>query len=370
MRFEVENIDGMARAGSIETSRTKIDTPAYMPCGTIGAVKAVRWSELEELDYKLVLMNALHLYLRPGIEVVDEVGGLHEFSTWRRSILTDSGGYQFFSLKGLYDIDDDGVSFQSPYDGTRHRFTPESVVEIQLALGSDIMMPLDHCAPGDASRDKVIEAGERTMDWLIRAAGRFRRSENQAQALFGIIQGGTHPDLRKKYVEKSSELDLHGYALGGISVGEDKDEGDRIVLEITPLLPENKPRYLMGVGLPGQILDGIESGIDMFDCVLPTRMARNGTLFTSRGRLNLRNSRFITDHEPLDPECSCSTCKRYSRAYLSHLHKVGEPGVLGLLSLHNLAYYRKLVSDARLAIMDGRFSSWKMETSGKWDEGV
>ncbi|MCX6645261.1 MAG: tRNA guanosine(34) transglycosylase Tgt [bacterium] len=370
MRFEVEKKDGNARAGILETSRSKIETPAYMPCATIGAVKGVRWSELEELDFRIVLMNSLHLYLRPGADVVRELGQIHAFSTWRRSILTDSGGYQFFSLKGLYDIDDEGVSFQSPYDGSRHRFTPESVVELQIGLGSDIIMPLDHCAPGDASRDVVVEAGERTLNWLFKAASRYRDSVRDSQALFGIIQGGTHIDLRQEYVNKSAELNLDGYALGGISVGEDRDEGDQIVHEITPLMPHDKPRYLMGVGLPGQILDGIESGIDLFDCVLPTRMARNGTLFTSRGRLNLRNSRFISEHEPLDIECSCATCRKYSRAYLSHLHKVGEPGVLGLLSLHNLAYYRKLVSEARMAIKDKNFTSWKKETIGRWGEGV
>jgi queuine tRNA-ribosyltransferase len=370
MRFDVEKKDGHARAGLLETSRSIIETPAYMPCATIGAVKAVRWSELEELDFRVVLMNALHLYLRPGVDVVKKLGQIHDFTTWNRSILTDSGGYQFFSLKGLYNIDDDGVSFQSPYDGSRHRFTPESVVELQIGLGSDIIMPLDHCAPGDASRDVFIEAGERTLAWLQKAADRYRESSGKDQALFGIIQGGTHVDLRKEYVNKSAELNLDGYALGGISVGEDKDEGDQIVNLITPLMPDEKPRYLMGVGLPGQILDGIESGIDLFDCVLPTRMARNGTLFTSRGRLNLRNSRFISEHEPLDTECSCATCRKYSRAYLSHLHKVGEPGVLGLLSLHNLAYYRKLVSDARKAIKEGRFSSWKNEIIIKWGEGV
>lgn len=370
MRFKAGNTDGLARAGTIELSHSIIETPAFMPCGTIGAVKGVSWSELEKLDYQLVLMNALHLYLRPGVDVLKDQGGIHMFSAWERSILTDSGGYQFFSLKGLYDIDDDGVSFQSPYDGSRHRFTPESVVDVQVGIGSDILMPLDHCAPGDASREMVIEAGDRTLRWLTRASGHFKKTAGENQALFGIIQGGTHPELRKLYLEKSAELDLPGYALGGISVGEDRVEGDEIVREITPLLPVDKPRYLMGVGLPEQVLDGIEWGIDLFDCVLPTRMARNGTLFTSRGRLNLRNSRFITDHEPLDSECACPTCRRYSRAYLSHLHKVGDPGVLGFLSIHNLAYYRKLVKDAGEAIKQAVFSNWKTEIIQKWAEGV
>lgn len=370
MRFDVENTDGNARAGILETSHSKIETPAYMPCGTTGAVKGVRWSELEEIGYRLVLMNALHLYLRPGIETVSDLGKVHVFSSWNGSILTDSGGYQFFSLKGLYEIDDSGVSFQSPYDGSKHRFSPESVVDSQVRLGSDIIMPLDHCAPGDASREKIKQAGERTIDWLGKASNRFNEIGDETQALFGIFQGGTHTDLRKDYLEQSVELDLPGYAMGGISVGEDREEGEAIIHEITPLMPSQKPRYLMGVGLPGQILDGIKSGIDMFDCVLPTRMARNGTLFTSEGRLNLRNSRFITDDKPLDPECSCGTCKRYSRGYLSHLNKVGDPGVLGLLSVHNLAYYKKLVTEARDAISGQNFNKWKSETESRWDEGI
>ncbi len=370
MRFDVAHTDSDARAGLIETCHGEIETPAFMPCATIGAVKAVRWNELEELDYRLVLMNALHLYLRPEADLVDNFGGVHEFSSWSGAILTDSGGYQFFSLKGLYEIDDSGVSFQSPYDGSRHRFTPESVIELQIKLGSDIMMPLDHCAPGDASRDEFIKAGERTIKWLAQAAGHFQKiGDRSKQALFGINQGGIHIDLRREYLERSAELDLSGYAIGGISVGEDREEGQNAVDEITPLMPANKPRYLMGVGLPGQILAGIGAGVDMFDCVLPTRMARNGTLFTSSGRINLKNSRFRNDSKPLDEECSCRTCQRYTRAYLAHLNRVGDPGVLGLLSVHNLAYYRKLVRDARDAIIKGYFNSWKSDIESKWNSG-
>ncbi len=367
MRFELEATDGRARAGVMETGHGSVETPVFMPCGTIGAVKAVRWSELEDLGYRLVLMNTLHLYLRPGVDVVERTGGIHKLTTWKGPILTDSGGYQFFSLKGLYEIDDSGVSFQSPWDGSRHRFTPESVTDAQLKLGSDILMPLDHCAPGDASREIVIEAGERTLDWLERAKKHFDESESEGRALFGIVQGGVHIDLRRQYVERSAAMALDGYALGGISVGEEREEGDRVVDEIACLLPDEKPRYLMGVGLPGQVLDAISAGIDMFDCVLPTRMARNGTLFTSHGRLNLKNAAHREEAGPIDPECTCATCARYSRAYLAHLYRAGDPGVLGLLTIHNLAYYREFVTQARAAIVSGDFERWKDETIARWE---
>ncbi len=369
MRFGIEKTDGSARAGTLETQHGSVETPAFMPCGTIGAVKAVRWNELEDLGYKLILMNALHLYLRPGAETIEQFNGVHGWSSWTGSVLTDSGGYQFFSLKGLFEVDDSGVTFQSPYDGSRHTFTPESVMDLQVKLGSDIIMPLDHCAPGDSSRDVLRKAGDRTVEWLTQALTQFNKiGDPDKQALFGILQGGTHIDLRMEYLERSVELDLQGYAIGGISVGEDREEGEGVVNEVAPLLPSDKPRYLMGVGLPDQILEGIRAGIDMFDCVLPTRMARNGTLFTSRGRVNLRNAPYKTDEAPLDPECACPTCIRYSRAYLHHLYKAGEPGVLGLLSLHNLAYYRQLVNDARNAIISNNFDKWKSETESKWEE--
>jgi queuine tRNA-ribosyltransferase len=370
MQFNLVHKDGNSRAGVLTTSVGPLETPLFMPCATIGAIKAVRWDEVEALGYKHVLMNALHLYLRPGLDVMRSFGGARNFTSWRGSILTDSGGYQFFSLKGLYKIDDDSVRFQSPYDGSEHRFTPESVIDIQTAIGSDIMMPLDQCAPGDASREKFIEAGERTIAWLVRAKNHYGKLENETQTLFGIVQGGVHLDLRKQYAERSSELNLSGYAVGGVSVGEDRSQGDEIVREIAPLLPDNKPRYLMGVGLPEQILDGIESGIDMFDCVLPTRMARNGTLFTSRGRINLTNARFKLDPEPLDKSCSCPTCRRFSRAYLAHLYKVGDPGVLGYLSIHNIAYYKTLINGSREAIIANRYSSWKSGITSGWEEDL
>ncbi|MFH1676641.1 MAG: tRNA guanosine(34) transglycosylase Tgt, partial [bacterium] len=229
MKFEISARDGNARAGLITTSRGRIQTPAFMPCGTRGAVKAVRWEELEELGYELVLMNALHLYLRPGVETIESLGGVGKFSGWKGSILTDSGGYQFFSLKGLYEIDDEGVNFRSPYDGSFHRFTPETVMELQIGLGADIVVPLDECASGDAPKNKVLQAGERTLAWLARAKRYFDSHTDENRALFGIVQGGTDIDLRKKFLEKSAGLDLAGYAMGGISVGEDKNEGDRIV---------------------------------------------------------------------------------------------------------------------------------------------
>jgi queuine tRNA-ribosyltransferase len=311
-------------------------------------------------------MNALHLHLRPGKDTVEQFGGVHPFTTWQGAILTDSGGYQFFSLKGLYSIDDDGVDFRSPYDGSSHHFTPESVIDLQVALGSDIAMPLDHCPPGDAPRDETVKASERTLKWLKRAVGRFRTIGPSSQSVFGIIQGGTDLELRREYTDRTVELNLDGYALGGISVGEDRALGDRVVSEITRLLPAEKPRYLMGVGLPGQVLDGIAAGIDMFDCVLPTRMARNGTLFTSQGRINITNAKYRTDESAIDPNCSCPSCERFSRAYLAHLYRSTEPGVLGVLSLHNLAYYLDLVRDARIAILADRFLEWKHEVEDGW----
>lgn len=370
MKFDLKATDGCARAGVIETSNSIIETPAFMPCATIGAVRAVRWQELENLDYRLILMNALHLYLRPGTDVIRNLGGVHEFTSWNRSILADSGGYQFFSLKGLFKINDDGVTFQSPYDGSTHQFSPEKVIDIQSAIGSDIVMPLDECAPGDSTREKFKTAGERTVSWLGRAKEHFRKCGQEHQSLFGIIQGGTDRELRKLFTEMSGELDLDGYAIGGVSVGEDRELGEDIVDYTASLMPQNKPRYLMGVGLPDQLLHGISAGIDMFDCVLPTRMARNGTLFTSNGRLNIGNNKFISEDGPLDSACSCATCKNYSTAYLAHLHRTGDPGVLGLLSIHNLAYYRSLIKSARDAILSGNFESWKNDVVKKWKAEV
>lgn len=368
MEFKLSASDGEARCGVIETQHARIETPVFMPCGTIGAVKAVRWSELEELGYQLVLMNALHLFLRPGHDCIKELGGVHSFTRWNRAVLTDSGGYQFFSLKGLFRIDDDGVTFQSPYDGSKHHFNPEKVIEIQTALGSDIIMPLDHCPHGNASRREIIESGERTIAWLKRAYEKFNAIGNDSQALFGIVQGGTELDLRIEYLERLQEYNLSGYALGGISVGEERAKGDEVVSRIAPRLPSNKPRYLMGVGLPDQILHGVECGIDMFDCVLPTRMARNGTLFTSRGRVNITNSRYRRDQLPLDEKCACPTCARYSKAYLAHLFRAGDPGVLGHLTIHNLSYYRELLIGAKTAIIERRFANWKNEIESGWQE--
>ncbi|HEX9745254.1 MAG TPA: tRNA guanosine(34) transglycosylase Tgt [bacterium] len=367
MKFDLAATDGNARAGTIETSRSTIETPAFMPCASSGSIRGVPWKEMEAMDYQLILMNSLHLFLRPGIDVVEEFKGAHNLSTWNRSIITDSGGYQFFSLKGLYKIDEDGVSFQSPYDGSRHKFTPESVVEIQTAIGSDIMMPLDECAPGGAGREKFEDAGERTLRWLERAKIHFEKVAGEHQNLFGIVQGGTAMDLRTEYVERTSMLDLAGYAVGGVSVGEERGTSERVVEHTVPLMPGNKPRYLMGVGLPHQIIHGIEHGIDMFDCVLPTRMARNGTLFTSRGRVNMANSIHRTNDSPLDPDCACAACSRYPLAYLAHSHRIGDPGVLGLLSIHNLAYYRKIVREARSAIIEGTFRTWKDKVNGGWE---
>jgi queuine tRNA-ribosyltransferase len=357
--FEVEARDGRARAGRLATPHGEVATPVFMPVGTAGAVKAVLHRDLREIGARILLANTYHLMLRPGAAIVAGLGGLHGFTGWDGPFLTDSGGYQVFSLAGLRKLDEDGVRFQSHLDGTVHLLSPERSMEIQQHLGADIAMAFDECPPGDAPREAVAEATARTTRWARRSRGAHRRED---QSLFGIVQGGVHLDLREASARELIDLDLPGYAVGGLSVGEPKPGRDRVLEHLDPILPADKPRYLMGVGTPEDLIDAVARGIDMFDCVLPTRNARNGQLFTSRGRISIRNARFRDDPRPPDPDCPCPTCRTASRAYLRHLHQAGEMTAATLMTLHNLFYYLDMMRAMRQSIRLCRFEEWRGET--------
>ncbi|MDB5033427.1 MAG: tgt [Chlorobi bacterium] len=336
-----------------------------MPVGTRGAVKSLRSRDVEELGARIILGNTYHLFLRPGMELMREAGGLHRFMGWDRPILTDSGGFQVFSLQELRTMSEEGVEFQSHLDGTRHRFTPENVVETQRTIGSDIAMVLDECPPAMSSYDYHRDSMERSMRWARRAWEHHLRLPfpyGHRQSLFGIVQGGTHIDLRLRSVEALRETGFDGYAIGGLAVGEPTDVMYHVVEEIAPALPADQPRYLMGVGTPQNLLECIARGIDMFDCVMPTRNARNGTAFTWNGKLNLRNAVHRNDPSPIDPECGCETCRNYSRAYVRHLFNVDEITGLVLATIHNLFFYLKLMERAREEIRAGRYLPWMRET--------
>ncbi|MBI4682404.1 MAG: tRNA guanosine(34) transglycosylase Tgt [Nitrospirae bacterium] len=313
--FRITKTDNNARLGQIHTPRGIINTPAFMPVGTNAAVKAMSPNEMKELGAEILLSNTYHLYLRPGHEIIKEVGGLHKFMKWDGPILTDSGGFQVFSLSPLRKIKNDGVEFRSHIDGSLHFLTPELVMEIQAALGSDIAMVFDECTPYPATREYALNSLKLTTEWGKRCL----KAKNENQALFGIVQGGVYKDLRKQSAEELINIGFDGYALGGLSVGEPKESMYEMINYATPLLPEDKPHYLMGIGDLLDVLEAVSAGIDMFDCVMPTRNARNGTLFTSRGRISIKREEFKKDPEPLDPNCGCYTCKNYSRAYLRHL---------------------------------------------------
>jgi queuine tRNA-ribosyltransferase len=354
--FELLARDGEARAGAFTTPHGVLETPVFMPVGTQATVKAVTPRELGELGVQIVLANTYHLYLRPGAEVVERAGGLHEFMGWSLPILTDSGGFQVFSLAARRKVTDDGVLFRSHIDGSEHLFTPESVMRTQERLGADIVMAFDECPPYPADREYVRAATERTHAW----AERCRRAHSRAdQALFGIVQGGVWPDLRRQSAERLVALDFPGYAIGGLSVGEDK-ELMRCALEATtPHLPQGKPRYLMGVGAPEDLLNGIAAGVDMFDCVLPTRNARTGALLTPAGRLNIRNAAHREDHRPVEEGCPCYTCATFTRPYLHHLFRAEELLGYTLATIHNLSFLLRLVAGAREAIFRGSFEEYR-----------
>jgi queuine tRNA-ribosyltransferase len=341
------------------TPNGRIETPAFMPVGTQGAVKAVTPRDLQDVGAEIVLANTYHLMLRPGDELVARLGGLRGFTGWKGPFLTDSGGYQVFSLSGLRKVDDEGVIFQSHVDGSTHTLTPERAMRVQANLGADIAMVLDECPPYSATREAVEAATARTTRWAERCLGTPRRPD---QWLFGIVQGGVHLDLRERSARELVALDFDGYALGGLSVGEPRQELLRVLDHCVDRLPVAKPRYLMGVGTPEDILDAVARGIDLFDCVLPTRNARNGQLFTRRGRLAIRNARYREDPRPPDPECPCYTCRTFSRAYLRHLHVAREINAATLMTIHNLAYYLDTMGRIRQSIRSGRFEEFREET--------
>lgn len=356
--FRVFATEGRARLGALLTAHGLVRTPAFMPVGTVGSVKGVDPRDLAEVGSQIILGNTYHLYLRPGDEVVARRGGLHRFNGWHGPILTDSGGFQVFSLAGLRRITPDGVEFRSHLDGSRHFFSPEKSISIQQNLGSDIMMVFDECAAAGSPRDYVLRALELTTAWARRCR-EFHEPGAGGQLLFGICQGGFHEDLRERSIAELTDIPFEGYALGGLSVGETKPEMLRILRHSAPLLPAGKPRYLMGVGTPLDILDGIEAGIDMFDCVLPTRNARTGTLFTSLGRVNIKRAEYKEDDAPLDPACGCYTCRTFSRAYLRHLYVSRELLSYRLNTIHNLTYFLDLTRRAREALRQGRFAAYK-----------
>ncbi|PKM79324.1 MAG: tRNA guanosine(34) transglycosylase Tgt [Firmicutes bacterium HGW-Firmicutes-13] len=344
-----------ARVGKVYTPHGVIDTPVFMPVGTQATVKAMTSEELKGLGIQIILSNTYHLYLRPGHQLIAEAGGLHKFMNWDRSILTDSGGFQIFSLGKLRKLTDEGALFRSHIDGSEHFLTPEKVVEIQNALGSDIMMVLDECPPYPCEYDYLKNSLKRTNRWAARCK---KVHHNEKQALFGIIQGGVYLDLRRESTEALLEMNFPGYALGGLSVGEPKELMYEVLEHTVPLVPKNKPRYLMGVGSADYLLEGIKRGVDMFDCVLPTRIARNGTVMTHKGYLTVRNAEFARDHSPLDKNCSCYTCRNYTRAYIRHLLKAKEILGVRLTTIHNLHFLNTLMVQARQSILEGRFASF------------
>jgi queuine tRNA-ribosyltransferase len=368
-RFSLLNTDGAARRGTLTLPRATVQTPAFMPVGTQGTVKAMTFEEVGELGFRLILGNTYHLYLRPGSERIARAGELPRFIGWDGAMLTDSGGYQVFSLKDLRKITEEGVHFRSTLDGSKHLFSPERVMEIEHELGADIIMAFDECPPYPATRQYMSDSVERTHRWLERCKERHEKlgGDSSGHHLFGIVQGGTYEDLRARSAAFVSELDFAGVAIGGVSVGEPPEEMVRQVAFTAPLLPANKPRYLMGVGTPTDILDAVAHGIDLFDCVLPTRMARNGTLYTSYGRAHIANAKWASDDGPIDPECGCKTCKRHSAAYLRHLHRCNEILYSRLATYHNLAFYAQLMEEIRAAIEEHRFDVLRKEKLAAWN---
>lgn len=343
-----------ARLGRLQLRHGEVETPAFMPVGTYGAVKGLDPTDLQAAGAQIVLANAFHLYTQPGAELIERLGGLHRLMAWDRPILTDSGGFQVFSLDKLRKIDEGGVTFHAPRDGSLVRLTPETVVAAQVAYGVDIAMVLDDCVALPAPKEKVVAALERTLRWAERARA-VSRDPATGPALFGIVQGGLDLDLRARCAAELRDLDFDGYALGGLSVGEGMDEMVRVVSATAPLLPGDKPRYLMGVGYPEDLVEAVAAGIDLFDCVLPTRNARNGHIFTSGGRLNIKNARFRDDPRPLDPHCACACCTRFTRAWLRHMFQQGEALAARLLSIHNVQFWLETMRGIRSAIVSGTF---------------
>lgn len=367
LTYEIEASDGAARAGLVTTSRGRVRTPCFMPVGTRGSVRALSTADLETLDAQVVLANAYHLMLRPGAEVVAGLGGIHRFAAWPGHVLTDSGGFQVFSLDPT--VDDDGVTFRSTYDGSLHRLTPEGAVAVQAQLGADVQMALDVCPPLPSPPEVLRQAVERTAAWAARA----RQAHEQAvrdgggeQAIFGIVQGGVDEQLRAESARRTTDLDFHGYGIGGLSVGETRPEMLAALGAAVAELPPDRPRYLMGVADAVGLVEAVALGVDMFDSVLPTRLARHGTILTSAGRLALRNAALARDPGPLDPDCGCAVCRRWSRAYLRHLLRVGDPAGPRLLTWHNLAWTFALVERVRRAICEGTLAGLRRKVAAVW----
>ena len=367
-RFQIEATDGKARAGRFFTPHGEVQTPVFMPVGTLATVKGVPQDTLEELGVQILLNNTYHLYLRPGVEMVRQFGGVQKFMAWDHPILTDSGGFQVFSLSDLRKVTEDGVAFRSHLDGSSHMFTPESAIAAEIGLGADIIMAFDECTEHPADRERTRDSMERTLRWLQRSKDYFEAHKNevpwfaerneQTQALFGIVQGGMYPDLRRESAQRTVEIDLPGYAIGGLSVGEPRPMTYEMVDAAIPFLPADKPRYLMGVGTPEEIVHYVAQGVDMMDCVLPTRAARHGLLFTSEGKISIKTARYAKDEGPLDSKCGCKVCGRYSRAYLRHLYASNELLAQVLNTVHNLAYYLDTMRRVRQAIMFGEFATF------------
>jgi queuine tRNA-ribosyltransferase len=410
--WEVTATDGEARAGILKTRRSTIETPVFMPVGTQGAVKGVRFEWLEnELDARIILGNTYHLFLRPGVDIIRKLGGLHKFSSWSRSILTDSGGFQVFSLTDLRKLTEEGVEFRSHIDGSKRFLSPEISMEIQATLGSEIVMVFDECPPGKATGEVTRKSLELTARWAARSKAKFEELQNDGsdfgfqalppasaggaaldtestsldlgsrppayaggadlsgrQALFGIIQGASHLDLRKESLERTVDIGFDGYAIGGLSVGEEKPVMYGVLEFLAPKMPADAPRYLMGVGTPEDLIEAVARGVDMFDCVIPTRNGRTGSAFTSRGKLNIRNARFADDPGPLDPDCGCSVCRRYSLSYLRHLYQAGEMSAATMISHHNLAFFLDTMRRVRQSITSGTFSRFRREFLNKLQE--
>ena len=378
LRFRVDAQDGEARTGVLTTRRGEIETPVFMPVGTAGTVKGIRFEELEspDLDARIILGNTYHLWLRPGIDVIKVAGGLHRFTGWNRALLTDSGGFQVWSLGALRKITEEGTEFRSHVDGSLKFLSPEVSMEVQAALGSDIVMAFDECAAGQATHEETKRSMELTARWARRSKLAFDRFQNEEtdsshaelieglsgrQALFGIVQGASHLDLRRRSLEQTVEIGFDGYAIGGLSVGEEKPVMFEVIDDIAPRMPRECPRYLMGVGTPEDLVEAVARGVDMFDCVLPTRNGRTGQAFTSRGKLNIKNAQWTKDSRPLDELCNCSVCRRHSRAYLRHLSLSGEMLASILLTHHNLAFFLDTMRGVRQSIRSGDFPKYRRE---------
>src|SRR5437870_380121 len=383
--FQIQARDGAARAGLLKTLRAEIETPIFMPVGTAGTVKGIRFEELEspDLDAKIILGNTYHLWLRPGIDVIKACGGLHKFIGWDRAMLTDSGGFQVFSLAEIRKINEQGVEFRSHIDGAMCFLSPEISMEVQTALGAEISMAFDECLPGEAPYEDAKRSMELTARWAKRSKEAFQSPTNLSlsnnadetsalpgqQALFGIVQGGSHLDLRRESLERTVEIGFDGYAIGGLSVGEEKSMMLDVIEDVAPRMPAEQPRYLMGVGTPEDLIEAVARGVDMFDCVLPTRNGRNGQAFTSRGKLNIKNAQYVADQQPLDEDCGCSVCHRHSRAFLRHLFLSGEMLASILLTHHNLAFFLDTMRRVRQAIRSSQFTKFRRKYTEQLSSG-